>query len=58
MDDLFGLSMTYIMVGLLVALGLSLATVAYVLVRNRIMFLMGLRNMPRRLAPPRSSSSV
>ncbi len=50
MDDLFGLSMTYIMVGLLVALGVSLATVAYVVVRNRIMFLMGLRNMPRRVA--------
>ncbi len=50
MDDLFGLSMTYIMVGLLVALGVSLATVGYVVMRNRIMFLMGLRNMPRRRA--------
>ena len=30
MDDLFGLSMNYIMLGLLAALGVSLATVAYV----------------------------
>ena len=42
--------MDYIMVGLLAALGVSLATVGYVVLRNRIMFLIGLRNMPRRLA--------
>src|SRR3989304_2368847 len=42
--------MNYIMVGLLAALGVSLATVGYVVLRNRIMFLIGLRNMPRRLA--------
>jgi len=49
-DNLFGLSMNYIMLGLLAALGVSLATVGYVALRSRIMFLMGLRNMPRRLA--------
>jgi ABC-type lipoprotein release transport system permease subunit len=49
-DDLFGLSMDYIMVGLLAALGVSLASIGYVALRNRIMFRMGLRNMPRRVA--------
>src|SRR4030067_590182 len=42
--------MNYIMLGLLAALGVSLATVGYAALRSRIMFLMGLRNMPRRLA--------
>ena len=50
MDELFGISMNYIMLGLLGLLGISLASVGYVVLRNRIMFLMGLRNMPRRLA--------
>ena len=35
MDDLFGLSMNYIMLGLLVVLGVALASVAYVALRNR-----------------------
>ncbi len=50
MDELFGLSMNYIMIGLLVGLAISLASVAYVVLRNRIMFKMGVRNIPRRMA--------
>jgi len=50
MDALFGLSMNLIMVVLLALLGLCLASVGYVLLRNRIIFFMGLRNMPRRVA--------
>jgi len=50
MDELFGLSMDYIMIGLLVGLAISLSTVAYVVLRNRIMFKMGVRNIPRRMA--------
>jgi putative ABC transport system permease protein len=50
MDELFGLSMDYIMIALLILLAISLATVAYVVLRNRIMFKMGVRNIPRRMA--------
>jgi len=50
MDSLFGLSMNSIMVVLLVAFGLSLSVVGYVVLRNRIMFRMGVRNIPRRVA--------
>ena len=50
MDSFFGVSTTSIMLVLLVLLGLSFATVIYVILRNRIMFFMGLRNMPRRPA--------
>jgi len=50
MDALFGLSMNLIMFVLLALLVFSLATVAYVAIRNRIFFLMGLRNIPRRTA--------
>jgi putative ABC transport system permease protein len=49
-DELFGLSMDYIMVALLIMLAISLASVAFVLLRNRIMFRMGVRNIPRRMA--------
>jgi putative ABC transport system permease protein len=49
-DELFGLSMTTIMIALLVALGVSLSVVGYVILRARLMFLMGLRNIPRRPA--------
>ena len=41
MDDLFGLSMNYIMLGLLAALGISLASVGYVVLRSRVMFDIG-----------------
>src|SRR4030042_118802 len=51
MDSLFGIPMNSIMVVLLVGLGLSLAVVGYVVLRNRIMFRMGVRNSPRRVAP-------
>jgi putative ABC transport system permease protein len=50
MDSLFGIPMNSIMVALLVALGVSLSVVGYVLLRNRIMFRMGVRNIPRRVA--------
>ncbi len=50
MNDLFGLSMTYIMIALLIILGVSASTVVWVIVRNRVMFLIGVRNIPRRRA--------
>jgi putative ABC transport system permease protein len=50
MDALFGIPMNTIMIVLLAALAVSLTTVAYVALRNRIFFLMGLRNIPRRTA--------
>ena len=50
MDKLFGLSMDYIMFGLVAGLLVSLAVVGYVVLRNRIMFKMGVRNIPRRMA--------
>src|SRR5438477_2523684 len=48
MDSLFGISLTLIMWVLLVVLGISLASVALVAVRNRAMFRLGIRNIPRR----------
>src|SRR3989442_9988753 len=48
MESLFGISMNTIMGVLLAALAISLSSVAYVALRHRIFFLMGLRNMPRR----------
>ena len=50
MNELFGLSMNYIMLGLLAGLLISLSFVGYVVLRNRIMFKMGVRNIPRRMA--------
>jgi putative ABC transport system permease protein len=50
MDSLFGIPMNSIMVALLVLLGISLAAVAVTALRNRVMFLVGLRNIPRRRA--------
>jgi putative ABC transport system permease protein len=50
MNSLFGIPMNAIMVALLVLLGISLATVAVTALRNRVMFLVGLRNIPRRRA--------
>lgn len=49
MDDFFGLSMTTIMFILLGILGVAFATIGYVIVRSRVMFMMGLRNIPRRM---------
>ena len=48
MDEIFGLSMTTIMVVLLVVLAICLASVAWVALRQRVVFKMGVRNIPRR----------
>ena len=50
MNSLFGIPMNSIMVVLLVGLALSLSVIGYVALRNRIMFRMGVRNIPRRVA--------
>ena len=41
MNDLFGLSMNYIMIGLLVVLGVALSSVGWVALRNRVLFFIG-----------------
>ncbi len=48
MDNLFGLSMALLMQVLLGIFAVSLLSVAYIFLRNRVMFKMGLRNLPRR----------
>jgi putative ABC transport system permease protein len=48
MNELFGLSMTTIMVVLLAIFAVAVASVAFVFITNRVMFRMGLRNLPRR----------
>jgi len=48
--DLFGIPMNSIMLALLALFGVALSFVAYVVLRNRIMFFIGLRNIPRRPA--------
>ncbi|MEO8456966.1 MAG: FtsX-like permease family protein, partial [Chloroflexota bacterium] len=48
MNALFGLSMTTIMYVLLAFFAVSIASVAWIVLRNRTMFKMGLRNVPRR----------
>ena len=48
MDELFGLSMNWIMVGLLALLLPSLAAIAILGWRNPVMLKLGLRNIPRR----------
>ena len=53
MDSMFGLSMNIIMWVLLGVLGVALSVVGYVIVRSRVMFIMGVRNMPRRMAKRR-----
>src|SRR3712207_3919109 len=50
MEKLFGIPMATIMVVLVGLLGLCLLAVAYVALRNRVIFAMGLRNVPRRRA--------
>lgn len=50
MDSMFGISMNTIMLVLAGLLAVSLSTVVIVFIRNRIIFLMGLRNIPRRMA--------
>ncbi len=50
MDTLFGVSLNLIMAVLVALLGLALASLGYVILRNRVMFLIGVRNIPRRRA--------
>ncbi len=50
MNELFGLSMTYIMIGLLCVMAVAFASIGWVVLRNRVMFLIGVRNIPRRRA--------
>jgi putative ABC transport system permease protein len=50
MDEFFGLSMTIIMAVLVAIFGVCVVTVLYVVLRNRLVFFMGLRNIPRRKA--------
>ncbi|MBI5946525.1 MAG: FtsX-like permease family protein [Chloroflexi bacterium] len=50
MNELFGLSMTYIAAGCLAATTAILGFVALIAIRNPVMFKTGLRNIPRRPA--------
>ena len=50
MDALFGIPMNIIMIVLVCLLVVALGSVAYIALRNRIFFIMGLRNIPRRTA--------
>lgn len=50
MDSLFGIPMNSIMIVMIVLLAIALSTVAFTALRNRVMFLIGLRNIPRRVA--------
>src|SRR5688572_20715354 len=50
MDELFTVPMDWIMYVLLALLGTSFLGLAYIALTNRIMFKMGLRNIPRRRA--------
>jgi putative ABC transport system permease protein len=48
MDNIFGISVMSILYVLLVILGLCLLSVGYVALRNRVIFKMAVRNIPRR----------
>jgi putative ABC transport system permease protein len=50
MENIFGIPMTSIMNVLLVIFGICLLAGAYILIRNRVIFRMGVRNIPRRPA--------
>ena len=50
MDSMFGLSMNTIMIVLLTLLGIALSVVLLIFLTNRISFLMGIRNIPRRMS--------
>ncbi len=43
MNNLFGLSMTYIMIALLVILGIAASSILWVILRSRVMFVIGVR---------------
>jgi putative ABC transport system permease protein len=48
MKELFGIPMTYIMMALLAVFAISVISVAFAFFSNRVMFKMGIRNLPRR----------
>ncbi len=50
MNEFFGVPATIVMIVLLVLLAAALASVAFVALRNRILFQIGVRNIPRRPA--------
>src|SRR5436190_259932 len=50
MNEIFGVSMSMIMVVLIVLLAICLITVAWVALRRRVIFKLGVRNIPRRKA--------
>ncbi|HUS81967.1 MAG TPA: FtsX-like permease family protein [Dehalococcoidia bacterium] len=50
MNSLFGIPMNDIMIVLVALLAVSLGTIVFIALRNRVMFLIGLRNIPRRTA--------
>ena len=50
MDKVFGISMNAIMVTFVILLAVCLSVTLYVAVRNRVIFLMGVRNIPRHRA--------
>ncbi len=50
MNELFGVSMDIIMYVLVALLALALGSVTYVALTNRVMFKLGIRNLPRRRA--------
>src|SRR3954451_1020634 len=50
MDTIFGLPLSGLMFGLLIALGVCMAMVAWVAWRRPVIFKLGIRNIPRRKA--------
>ncbi|MGD0115168.1 MAG: FtsX-like permease family protein [Dehalococcoidia bacterium] len=50
MKALFGIPMSDIMIAMLVLLGISLSALVLIVLRNRVMFRIGVRNIPRRVA--------
>ena len=50
MDEILGIPITAIMTGLLAILALSLLSVAWIAWRHRVVFKLGMRNIPRRKA--------
>ncbi|PZC49422.1 MAG: putative ABC transport system permease protein [Chloroflexi bacterium] len=50
MDEIFGLSMSSLMVAVLVMLGLIATVIGYLALRHPLFFRLGLRNIPRRRA--------
>lgn len=50
MDKVFGISMNAIMVTFIILLAVCLSVTLYVALRNRVVFLMGMRNIPRHRA--------